>query len=1013
MKKIYLLMALLLVLLKVNAQIDTTNLAGKYEYIFQQLDRNQIPTGFIDERAFPLFSLAPFDGILTDSNKVNIDTWRGLYFTLSTACLLNQNPFVPITSVNDSIATHNSPTATSIPIAVLFGKYNSVKSYAFSANLLSIVNDQVLDVPNRTENPYLTKFIFAASPAKAQYPDENFSLIFPSDLFYSNSGLTVSALYIDFSDGYGYRSVSWDTAISPTYTSSGDKTLKFKLVVSESVYECYSEIHVDQINNIEPQRYSATITNSVQHFDATSSHSGGNAIIRLSSNNSSGHIKKPLIVVEGYDAFSAAPTLSITNYNYRSLINDFDETNSQGYDFNQALDDTASYDLVFLDYANGTDNIVRNAALLQEVITWVNNQKGSSTEQNVVMGVSMGGLVARYALANMTKNNIVTQTRLLITHDSPHQGANVPIGMQKLAFALGSVDVFGYKIRDVFPSYQEAVDLLNAPATTELLKYRVTSEFSSIANNTFLSSFYKPMVTFSSSNPQPTYRFIATSQGSECGTPLFAPGSNILNIQGSAGALIPLALTTVKASLEINANALPNIGSSATIAKVRFMAKVKLFGFITIAKDFYNYTSNINSSTFLPIDGATGGTSPIGSLDASGTSASGYFPLLYNYSANLNTATISNFCFVPTASALDVQNFNNASLSGVYVNGWSPINPSSAETFIAQEPLSGGGAGTFNESHIRFTARNAEWIFKEMQNSTSNNLICSNNCSPSVNSDLISGASSLCTTPETYSVTNLPTGTSISWSTSPTNIVTSTVNGSSITLTPIHGGYVTLTASLITACGTVAINKPIKVSQPEPYQITNSGNTTSGGIHAELFSHDGYTPKSYEIDSRTRYFEIESTDGTPLQPYRPFDEQISSTQILGGGIVIENFNQSVYLVARYTNECGTSDWKYIYIPYSSYYTYTIYPNPTNQTLTVSRDKQGKENKTTSTPPNNGNANKSFSVSLYNDKATSMYQQKSTKGDDISFDTHNIPNGTYYLHIQEGKTIIKKQIIIEH
>ncbi len=74
MKKIYLLMALLLVLLKVNAQIDTTNLAGKYEYIFQQLDRNQIPTGFIDERAFPLFSLTPFNGLLTDSNRTFNDS---------------------------------------------------------------------------------------------------------------------------------------------------------------------------------------------------------------------------------------------------------------------------------------------------------------------------------------------------------------------------------------------------------------------------------------------------------------------------------------------------------------------------------------------------------------------------------------------------------------------------------------------------------------------------------------------------------------------------------------------------------------------------------------------------------------------------------------------------------------------------------------------------------------------------------------------------------------------------
>jgi hypothetical protein len=57
MKKIYLLSLILLAFFKVNAQIDTTNLTGKYEYIFQNLDLNQISTGFIDERAFPLISL--------------------------------------------------------------------------------------------------------------------------------------------------------------------------------------------------------------------------------------------------------------------------------------------------------------------------------------------------------------------------------------------------------------------------------------------------------------------------------------------------------------------------------------------------------------------------------------------------------------------------------------------------------------------------------------------------------------------------------------------------------------------------------------------------------------------------------------------------------------------------------------------------------------------------------------------------------------------------------------------
>lgn len=929
MKKIYLLMALLLVLLKVNAQIDTTNLAGKYEYIFQQLDRNQIPTGFIDERAFPLISLKPFNGILTDSNKVNIDTWRGLYFTINSACLLISNPFPSIITANNNIATHNTSPNTSIPIALLLGKYNSVKSYAFSSNLLSIVNDQVLDVPNRSENPYLTQSLFAASPAKAKYPDENFSLIFKSDLFYTNSGLTVSNLYIDFDDGYGYRSASWNTAISPSYTSSGDKTLKFKLAMSDnSIYECYSDIYIDQINNIQLQRYNPDVASFTQPFNATSSHSGGNAVVRLSVNNSSGHIQKPLIVVEGYDAFSVAPTLAEGNYSYANFIAAINVPTT--YNFDEALDDTASYDLVFIDYARGTDNIVRNAALLQEVITWVNSEKGSSTEQNVVMGISMGGLVARYALANMTKNNIATQTRLLITHDSPHQGANVPVGLQKLAFAVGGVDVFGYKIRDVFPSYQEAVDLLNEPATEELLKYRVTSEFSNITNNTYLASVYKPMVTFLPSGPQPTYRFIATSQGSECGTPLFAPGSNILNIQGSAGALIPLLLTTAKASLEIQANALPNIGSSGTVAKVRFMAKVKLFGFITIAKDFYNYTSNIPSSTFLPIDGATGGTSPIGTLDASGTGASGFFPLLYNYSANLNTATIGNFCFVPTASALDVQNFDNASLSGIYINGWSPTNPSSAETFITQESF---GSGVFNEQHTNFTARNAHWLFNEMENISNNTLNCSSSCSPPVNSNIIQGSSQFCTT-ATYEVPNLPAGAGVIWTISPTSGVASlTTSGNIATLTKIGNGRVNIEGAVSSSCASYIFSKNgIIVGSPLPTDdgvwIDDDGiypldqtvnNTESQTIYINLFNtaYSNYSWTDFYYRGDVVWYHQAGSDGLVIQFQNP------------------NSGDYVGFDLNASNSCGSNNSPlFFYYEGGSSYYYKTFPNPTNNTVSV-------------------------------------------------------------------------------
>jgi triacylglycerol esterase/lipase EstA (alpha/beta hydrolase family) len=59
--------------------------------------------------------------------------------------------------------------------------------------------------------------------------------------------------------------------------------------------------------------------------------------------------------------------------------------------------------------------------------------------QNIILGYSMGGLVARYGLAQMVRNGQNTQTRLLLTLDSPHHGANFPLGLQHLALAAASV----------------------------------------------------------------------------------------------------------------------------------------------------------------------------------------------------------------------------------------------------------------------------------------------------------------------------------------------------------------------------------------------------------------------------------------------------------------------------------------------------------------------------------------------------------------------------------------------
>ncbi|HET8827963.1 MAG TPA: T9SS type A sorting domain-containing protein, partial [Pelobium sp.] len=423
------------------------------------------------------------------------------------------------------------------------------------------------------------------------------------------------------------------------------------------------------------------------------------------------------------------------------------------------------------------------------------------------------------------------------------------------------------------------------------------------------------------------------------------------------------------------------------------------------------------------IDGATGGTSPIGSLDASGASTGGGFPLLYNYGANLNTATLANFCFVPTASALDVENFDNASLTGKYVNGWCPNNPSSAETFIAQEASTGNG-GNFNERHTRFTARNAEWLFNEMQN-ISNTLNCSSSCSPNTNNISISGSTNICNGSASYQLENAPLGANITWSATGNTTFAGGVNtGSSVTINNPGNQEIILTASINNLCGNVVKTKDINVGIPYWYSAVfgNSSGLSDFYIEPDDDVHVTVDPLyPYAIGYNWEMFPYPDEDyyiqnGLPLP----------SGTITGSSshVVVELFVPGTYRVTvKGISECGESSPQEIYFEgvergsNRGIYSYNIFPNPVSSELTVSYQTESTKPKTLLNQKNLDAdvGSKIYQVKLINDKGT-VLKDMENKSDNsrIVINTLDIPDGIYYLHIfRDSKNVIKKQIVIKH
>ncbi len=133
-------------------------------------------------------------------------------------------------------------------------------------------------------------------------------------------------------------------------------------------------------------------------------------------NGNDGVFDKPIIVAEGYDF------LRVNNPNM--VIN---QLTASGL-YKKLYD--KGYDLVIVRWETKNDYLENNAQALKSVINDVN--KKSNKKPSVLLGMSMGGVISRIALKEMENANLEHHVRLYISYDAPHNGADVPLGYQKL-----------------------------------------------------------------------------------------------------------------------------------------------------------------------------------------------------------------------------------------------------------------------------------------------------------------------------------------------------------------------------------------------------------------------------------------------------------------------------------------------------------------------------------------------------------------------------------------------------
>ena len=382
--------------------------------MFFFLDKPRVPTGLLKDFAFELIDFESYNGqTLSEDNCMNSTNFEFLLRTIRSSAVLTP-PFKPVTEILNDMA--EDCTQTTIPVGYALFRYNYIKENAVSDSLLLIINNMVIDYycNGEWQNPYDTGTIFGFSPVNNIVRSGTITFDFSS---YAFTNTEIQSLFFDAGDGAGYRAVSQQLSIP---YAEGEYTLKLKAILNDnSIYESHSKLWVSAIiddyhlnggSQTEPPRLNIPLGEPYNGVITS-------ADIFINYASPDHKIRKPFIIVEGFDIRFSSNDLGYSNYS--QYLND-----------TTIMNQLQGYDVIYVDWIQNEEYIQANGNLLISLIDFVNQQKelSGSNEYNVIYGFSMGGLIARYALCKMEQQSRDHQTLFYISHDTPHLGANIPLG---------------------------------------------------------------------------------------------------------------------------------------------------------------------------------------------------------------------------------------------------------------------------------------------------------------------------------------------------------------------------------------------------------------------------------------------------------------------------------------------------------------------------------------------------------------------------------------------------------
>ncbi len=446
------------------------------------------------------------------------------------------------------------------------------------------------------------------------------------------------SIAVDFDDGQGFRPWAIGGRQAVRYDRGGARRIVLRAVVDGQERTAAFRFQAEPATAPEPDLYFLA--------RAIRPHNGVTHECRVCVYYAAGRtrIARPFIIAEGFPGGARPADL-------------YDRINGKAegrFNPDAGLADALrqqGFDLLLLFFDDGGAELQGNAfaylGALREI--W---QRMDQTGEIIAGGGSMGGLIARYALAYaQTHGEPTGNVTALMTFDSPHMGANVPYGVQCAARYF----------RDHAPAQNKMLDLRSARQML-IAQRRTGDQADEPWQKEEFTGFYKELRSLGKDGYPTGIRTYAISNGAADGARGIGPFEQAVRWT-IAGGLLGLA----------EVFAAPN----GTRFRLAMCGKV-----------FHRQEYSIGD--YYGVDGVAGGTSPFFGQLADALERSGW--------GALHPPVVRDACFVPAYSAL-----------GYAVTG-DPYRFRPDSLTRSDVPFTDWYVSPTNEPHATVTKAIKEWV---------------------------------------------------------------------------------------------------------------------------------------------------------------------------------------------------------------------------------------------------------------------------------------------------------------